>query len=235
MSLNITEDTNANKLASKLGTKVCEQLVSALDKNQQASLVVSGGSTPKPLFEFLRKQDLNWEKVIITLADERCVNAQDKDNNGKMIREILLQDHASQATFISLYDKVTEHNIALKHAENNLTNIPSPYDVVILGMGYDGHTASIFPAGTQLEAALDLTTNSSCLLIDPVTVTPLRITQTRKKLLRTNFLALHFFGQDKRDLFDSIINTGHENEYPVSAFIYQDQTPLNVYCSPSRN
>jgi 6-phosphogluconolactonase len=235
MSITITENANDDQLAKILGNKICEQLSSALNTTQQASLVLSGGSTPKPLFEYLRKQEIDWQQVTITLADERCASAKDAANNGKMIREILLQDHASHANFISLYDEVIDAESAINLAEKKLQKIPLPYDVVILGMGPDGHTASIFPSGTNLDAALDLQTQANCLLVDPVTVTPLRITQTRKRLLNTKFLALHFTGPDKRDLFDSIIHNGQPNELPISAFIYQEQTPLHVFCSPTRN
>lgn len=235
MSFTITENTNPDELAKVLGMEICAQLKSALATQQSASLVVSGGSTPKPLFEFLRKQEITWQRVTITLADERCVSAKDDANNGKMIQEILLRDHASHANFISLYDEVIDNESAISRAEEKLKKIPLPYDVVILGMGPDGHTASIFPSGTNLDAALDLQTKAECLLVDPVTVTPLRITQTRKRLINTKFLALHFTGQDKRDLFNSIIKTGQKNELPISAFIYQDQTPLNIFCSLTRN
>lgn len=235
MSLIITENSDQRMLAEALGAEVCEQLTTAINSKQHASLVVSGGSTPKLLFEFLRKQEINWEKVTITLADERCVDAEDNENNGKMIRQELLQEHASGAKFISLYDKVMDNHHATSISDEKIKKIRPPYDVVILGMGPDGHTASIFPLASNLQQALDLQTKVACLLVDPVSVTPLRITQTRKRLLNTNFLALHFIGDDKRYLFNSIIDAGQTNEYPISSFIHQDQTPLNVYCSPTRN
>ncbi len=227
----IIENDDAEKLSIQLGMFVCEKLYNAISDKDQASLVVSGGSTPKTLFKFLSEQDISWDKVTITLADERCISADNSANNGKMIREALLQGYAVNANFLSLYDEPVSETQAIENATSKLSTINLPYDVVILGMGDDGHTASIFPQASNIEQALDMNNNDICMLVDPVTATPLRITQTRKQLLNTRYLLLHFFSDTKRLLFDKLLNEKASSQFPISYFIHQDQTALSVYCN----
>ena len=227
----IIENADAEKLSIQLGMFICEKLKKAISDNNQASLVVSGGSTPKVLFKFLSEQDIPWHKVTITLADERCVAASDSAHNGKMIRESLLQGFAANAKFLSLYDEAVTEAQAVERATAKLSTIKLPYDVVILGMGDDGHTASIFPQASNIERALDINNNDICILVDPVTATPSRITQTRKQLLNTRYLLLHFFSDTKRHLFNMLLDENASFQYPISYFIHQDQTELSVYCS----
>ena len=96
-------DTNS-VLIQDLGKKIINALKEGIQLNGQASLVVSGGSTPKTLFALLSEQDIQWDKVTITLADERCVAQEDTASNARLIRENLLQNNASKANFIPLYE-----------------------------------------------------------------------------------------------------------------------------------
>lgn len=231
----IFEKSDAEKLSIQLGMFVCEKLNEGVKYNNQASLVVSGGSTPKFLFQFLSKQDIPWSKITITLADERCITANDPANNGKMIRDTLLQGYASSANFLSLYDEPRSDSEAVDIAASKLSAINLPYDVVILGMGDDGHTASIFPHASNVEEALNISNTKICMLVDPVTTAPVRITQTRSQLLNTNNLILHFFSDNKRLLFNKVLDMNASYEFPISYFIHQDQTDLSVYCNTARS
>jgi 6-phosphogluconolactonase len=231
----ITENADAEKLSIQLGIFVCEKLTEAIKHKNQASLVVSGGSTPKFLFQYLSNQDIPWDKVTITLADERCVAVNNSANNGKMIQGTLLQGFASRAKFLSLYDEPVSDSVAIKNAISKISAIDLPYDVVILGMGDDGHTASIFPQAINIKEALDINNEAICMLVDPVTTTPLRITQTRKQLLTTNNLILHFFSDTKRIMFNKLLNENASTQFPISYFIHQDQTELSVFCNTARS
>jgi 6-phosphogluconolactonase len=131
-------------LVNSLKEKILEKLKSGIKVRGGALLVVSGGSTPRVLFEELSKCKLDWRLVTILLADERWISAEDANSNESLVRTTLLKNHAAAAKFVSFLDyypdlKMTESKIAL-----TLGNLPS-YDAVILGMGLDGHTASIFP------------------------------------------------------------------------------------------
>lgn len=222
---------NANDqyiLAEQLGTRVIQVLAEAIRLRGAAYLVVSGGSTPKPLFRFLSEQAIDWSKVTITLADERCVNPEDPASNAKMVREHLLTGNASSARFISLYEGGEPQFDDQITAGLKLLSLPR-YDMVILGMGDDGHTASIFPEAINREAAQDTGNHHLALLTDPVTVAPLRITQSVRRLLDTRNLALHFTGSGKAELFNQITRDPNPATWPISSFICQTQVPVEVF------
>ena len=133
---------NAHKVADFL----IEGLASGLKARGKARLIVSGGSSPVPVFEILRQTDFAWDKVIISLVDERGVPASHADSNHKLITDTLLMDKAAAASFVPLYD-----NEAVQD------EIGQPLDAMLLGMGTDGHFASLFPAmiGDEIAYSLD--------------------------------------------------------------------------------
>src|SRR5690606_36745905 len=143
-------------LAEQLAQDVADKLSSAIKKNGSASLAVSGGSTPKLFFQALSKHELNWKLVNITLVDERFVPANNDRSNHKLVADNLLQNLEAQAHFIPLYQAGAELEDAATLATVKTADICDPFDVVVLGMGADGHTASFFPEGDNLEIALDL-------------------------------------------------------------------------------
>lgn len=229
--MQLIEQKDSKLLAEQLGDTLIAILRDAISERGSASLVVSGGSTPKPLFEYLSHSDIEWEKVNITLADERCVDDQHDDSNARFVREFLLKNNASNANFVSLYNPDLAIDQQAKFASQQIATL-NDFDIVILGMGGDGHTASLFPEATNLESGLDMQTSATALLTDPVTVGPLRITMTRPRLLNTGFLCVHFTGAGKWKIFEEILTAAKPNHYPLSHFIHQDQTPISVYYAP---
>lgn len=226
--LNIHCATSADSLAQELAADVAEQLKLAIQERQRAILVVSGGSTPKPFFFHLSNIELDWENVLVTLADERCVAPEDSQSNARLVKEHLLQNAAADAQFLPLFDGVEASETSAETISGFLSGLPT-YDVVILGMGGDGHTASIFPEASNRSEALDHAQEASALLIDPITVTPLRITQTAVRLLNTRFLVLHTTGQEKARLLESILAQPDSERWPISHFLQQHQTPARIY------
>jgi 6-phosphogluconolactonase len=132
------------ELAQQLADDVASWLRAAIVKKNFAVLAVSGGSTPKPFFANLSNMQLEWSKVQITLVDERQVPEDSVRSNAKLVKESLLQNFAAEAQFIPLFENPNAQNL-------------KAFDVVILGMGNDGHTASFFPGGDNLVEALNLT------------------------------------------------------------------------------
>jgi len=179
-------DTNS-LLIRELAERIIKTLKKSIETNGSASLVVSGGSTPKTLFELLSQQELDWKKVTITLADERCVPQEDEASNTRLIRENLLQNNASCAQFIPLYENQESPEQAAINASNKLSKIVS-YDIMLLGMGQDGHTASLFPEAVNLADALhDKATD--CMAIKPVTKSnSLRLTLFIKTKFQSRFI-----------------------------------------------
>lgn len=217
---------DAQVLASKLAEDVSDKLQAAVHRDGQASLVVSGGSTPKPFFAFLATKDIAWEKITVTLADERCVEPNDDQSNAKLVADYLLRDRASKATFVSLFDGGEGTAETAANTSDVLARLPA-YTVVILGMGGDGHTASIFPQATNREDALSPEQPASALLVDPVTVTPLRITQTANRLQKSDSIILHITGEEKAELLKEILDNPDSAKWPIGHFL--ENQPVTVY------
>ena len=220
--------TSATLLAEELGAEVIRVLSDAIEQRGAAYLVVSGGSTPRPLFQYLSKQPIDWSKVSVLLADERCVEPGNHLSNARLVKQELLQGHASGARFISLFDGGIAHTDDQSAAGLKLLGLPA-YDMVILGMGDDGHTASIFPQAANRDLALELNSHKLAFLTDPVTVSPMRITQSASRLLNTRNLVVHFTGAGKAELFNRILANPDQTTWPISAFVSQNLVPLQVF------
>ncbi len=227
MTLKFNEYVSRNELDLSLSEQIVESLQIALDEKGVASLVVSGGNSPRQFLHNLSEQDIDWSSVYVTLADERCVLDVHPDSNAKMVKEQLIQNLAREANFVPLYIQ-GESQMNCQQRFINHRVLSDRYDMVILGMGLDGHTASIFPNAIERDQALNIDTMLNMLLTNPVTTTPLRITQTRKRLLNTNNLILHIMGEEKRAVYNQAL-TSLNPELPISYFIHQDAVPMSVY------
>ena len=137
-------------LADGLANDVAEQLRAAISARGEATLVVSGGRSPVAFFQNLAKQGLDWSKVTISLADERWVPVEHADSNAGLLKKYLLQGPAAKAKFLSLYAAAANLEDAAEQADRLLAELPA-IDVLVLGMGDDGHTASLFPQQSEPE------------------------------------------------------------------------------------
>lgn len=215
-------------LAERLADDVVLCLEDGLDARGSASLVVSGGSTPLPFFEALRLRPLDWKNVNITLADERWVPQTDPDSNERFVREHLLQDRAANANFVGLFVDGSDINSAQAVCHDRIAAL-MPFDCVVLGMGDDGHTASLFPETDRLNDALDLARNELCLAMHPSGVTQARMTLTLKALIDAQEIALHITGAKKRLVYDYALIDRLPEKAPISAVLIQEATPVSVY------
>ena len=216
------------ELAKLLAVDVAGWLRDGIEQRDVATLVVSGGSTPAPFFSALSAMELDWSKVVVTLADERWVPLTDKLSNEKLIRETFLVGTASSATFLSLYNGAATPDEGWEDCNHALGTLPAPTDVVVLGMGGDGHTASLFPDTKGLSDACDLTTKKFCWPMHPPHLKESRITLTLAALLNCRQLVLHITGEDKREVF----NQAHSGaDLPIASVIESAQDRLQVYWS----
>jgi len=206
-------------------------LKDAIATHGRASLVVSGGSTPLPFFKALSQAELDWSSVDVTLADERWVPEDHKDSNAKFVREQFLTGAASAARFFSLY-RNGEPQMAIGQIQEALSEMIQPFSVVILGMGGDGHTASLFPNTDGLEAALDLDTHPMLAVLKPATVDQTRITLTRAALLRSRHRYLHITGENKREVLSGALEHDDANPLPIASFFEKHLPPISVYWAP---
>ena len=131
-------------LDQALAARVVSSLQQGIAQRGTAHLVVSGGSTPVNLFSILADVDIDWSCVVVLLADERCVPVDHEDSNERLVRETLLTAKAHQAQFVSLLP-TPEDEIANIAGLSTLLGALPRFDMVLLGMGEDAHTASLFP------------------------------------------------------------------------------------------
>lgn len=228
----IVEDTT-QQLAERLAIDVAGMLNAAIAERGQATLVVSGGSTPVPFFEALSTQRLDWSQVRVTLADERWVDSGHPDSNERLVRRHLLDNQAAAATFISLYDPALSVSEAAPVVEQRLRDGALPFDVVILGMGNDGHTASLFPGADDLYDALDLNRTLLCMAATPPEAKHKRMTLTLKALVDTRHLLVHITGKKKRSVLEYALIDGAVNKAPIAAVFMQYKVPATVYWAAS--
>ena len=215
------------ELINALTKSIVKNLQEAILEKGSASLLVSGGSTPKPLFEQLRKVPLAWEKVTIGLCDERWVEPSHADSNERFIKNELLQDEASQATFIGMYNKEQETNKAEALCSKTMQTSLYPFDVLILGMGSDAHTASLFPNNQRLEEAFS--SDELCIAIEPTTAPHTRMSLTLKAILSAKHLYLHFEGEEKRAVYQEALAGDDRHTMPIRSVLHQDINDIEVY------
>lgn len=215
-------------LDESFAKQVAVLLTQAIEKKGKATLAVSGGSTPKGFFNCLSKQDLSWQKVTITLADERWVDANSDASNTRLVKQYLLQNNASSATFFDLKvtDELSDDTLALlnKQAEQALL----PFDVLILGMGDDGHTASLFPCSDEIEAALALPNAKHLMKVVPKTADHQRITFTLASLLKSESIFLHLCGDNKAAVLQQALAESDATAMPVRAFLHHPGVNTHV-------
>ena len=146
-------DASAEAHADALAQRVADALRQAIDSRGSATLVVSGGRSPVAFFGALAQQALDWRQVLVSLADERWVPVNHASSNEALVRRHLLRGAASEAKFLGLYRVAGSLEQAAELADAAFAELP-PIDVLVLGMGDDGHTASLFPEGKELAEGL---------------------------------------------------------------------------------
>jgi len=222
----VTAD-NGNALAEQLASDVAGWLQSGVDEKGFATLVVSGGSTPAPFFTALSKIEIDWAMVTVTLADERWVPPTDNKSNEKLVRETLMVNACASANFCSLFTNTPTPGEGLAACEARLRTLTLPFDVVILGMGSDGHTASLFPETPGLEAALSADNKALCQAMQPAHLEEERMTLTLKALLNSRQLVLHIVGEEKLQVFNTAIDT--DSKLPIRSVADSAGDHLQIY------
>jgi len=184
-----------------------------LSRDGQATLVVSGGSSPTASLSRLSATPLDWGRVLVTLTDERCVPVTDEASNERMVRERLLRDKAADAHFVRL-------------DEQGLASLPKPFACSLIGVGEDGHFASLFPDLAELDAALDLDNPNGCVPVHTAASPHPRVSMTLAQLVQSDLLLLLAFGERKLAVLED------PDGLPVAALLNQTRAPLQVIWAP---
>ena len=232
MTANMLEFADAAALAASLADEVAAHLETAIRDRGTASIAVSGGSTPKNFFEALATRDIDWGKVTVTLVDERFVPADSPRSNHLLVSAHLLKDKAAAAKFIPLYYEAPSIDEAAVIATEKTSGIGHPFDVAILGMGGDGHTASFFPHGNNLARALDLSGARGVLTMQAEGAGEERLTFSFASLSDARFLVLHIEGQGKKDVLETAKAGSDETDMPIRAVLNRAASPLQIFWAP---
>ncbi len=230
MPLITHEFKSPNELNEEFAKQILMILGEAIERNGKATLAVSGGSTPKPLFKALSEKDFAWNQVQVTLVDERWVSNDHNDSNTKLVHENLLVNYAKEAEFVSVTTTESDPVNAEQTISQRFDSMADAFDIIILGMGEDGHTASLFPCSEQIEGGLDLSRELSAIATAPTTAPHQRMSMSLAKIIKAKHVFLHLVGAKKRDVLEDAIQNFKEIEKPIKAVV--SHTNVDLMWSP---
>jgi len=213
--------------SKKAAEQILVSLRRHLDNNDSAAIVVSGGSTPERCFTSLSNAELNWQNVRVFLSDERWLPAEHPDSNEKLVRDSLLTGAANRAKLQRVFREGITIEQACHGIENEILQLSVPFASVLLGMGADGHFASLFPDFDDLATSLDLKSNRLCLPVHTAASSWTRVSLTLSAMCRSDEVLLLIFGEEKWQTLERARLS--DNAYPVSRLLSQTQTPVHVY------
>ena len=201
-----------------------------LERQKAATLVVSGGTTPARCFEELAHLDIEWGRVNVLASDDRWVPADHDDSNEALIRRKLLINGASLAGLLPFFRADTPIEVRCAELDEEIRFIPFPFACSLLGMGADGHFASLFPDADNLQEGLDLESQKLCLPVRTEASPHARVSLTLAALSRSDEIVLLFFGDEKRKVFEKA-KAGNAR-YPVTRLLRQKRAPVHAYWAP---
>ncbi len=224
------EFEDSEQVAAHVSDFVGRAIAARLERDGKAAIAVSGGTTPVRFFQMLSGYDLDWGKVTITLVDDRWVPESSPRSNAKLVRMYLLQRAAAAATFLPLVTGEETPETALDKVEMAVAALHLPFAAVVLGMGKDGHTASLFPGGDRLNAALHppagrhVETMRAEAAVDP------RVTLTLPVLMAADVIAIHIEGARKRAVLEAALLPGPAADMPIRAVLAREPAPDVFWC-----
>lgn len=219
------------QLDQKLAEAAAKLLSAAIKTAGSATLVVSGGSTPLNFFRLLSRKQLAWEKVTILLADERWLPPTHDDSNARLVRNNLLINAAAAARFIPLTTPCEDPEKAEAELDEKLAGL-GQFDLVVLGMGKDGHTASLFPDAPNVSEGLDEASSRQCIAVFPRAAPHRRMSMTLPRLLNSRQIFVHITGYEKQQVLEQARKENNPLILPIAAVINQKTTPVTIYFAP---
>jgi 6-phosphogluconolactonase len=215
--MKIQEFETKTQLEIALVAKLAELIQKAILKYGEARVLISGGSSPKAIYAQLSEEKLNWERVKFGLVDERFVELRDKDNNERMIRSTLCQNNAKKVGLVGMVVDPSNLQNNLELTRSNYKLFEERIDLCLLGMGEDGHTASLFP-GDEQSASL-LNTNEIGVFN---TISPNypfnRITCSKEMLSKSENTLLLIVGEKKKEVLEHAMHSSLPISYVIKEF-----------------
>ncbi|TAN00403.1 MAG: 6-phosphogluconolactonase [Rhizobiaceae bacterium] len=226
------EFATPDALAASFSARIGKVLSEAVESRGTGLLAVSGGKTPVKLFQALARITIPWEKVTITLVDERFVPPSSVRSNERLARQNLLHHEAAKAHFVGLYHPAPAIEEAAKKARTAVAGFPYPFDLVVLGMGDDGHTASFFPDATTLPTLLDPKGQETILPVHAVSAVEPRLTFSLPRLVAGRHLALHIEGEEKKATLETAFAGTGDHPMPIRSIFEHAGKPVDVFWAP---
>ena len=222
---------DSREAASKAAAeRIAAALTRRMDGNGAASLVVSGGTTPAATFAELARTPLDWSRVHVVLSDERWVPPDHEDSNEKLVRDTLLQGQAEEARLLSVYAGDADIEERCEELNEKLRRVPFPFACALLGMGEDGHFASLFPDAEKLDEALIADWQQLWVPVNTAASPHPRVSLTLAALSRSDEVLLLIFGDKKREVYEAAKEP--LSKLPIAALIRQKRAPVNVFWAP---
>ena len=218
-----TDFPSVEAAASALAGMLARVAQNSISEDGNAVLAVSGGRTPRIVFERLREFELPWDKVIITLTDERWVANEHADSNERLVRRHLLNGPAKSARFIPFYDGELSPVVGLSACESRLLDLHKPIDAIYLGMGTDGHIASLFPETRVIESS-----HSNCVAVAATPDRLARLSLSIDTILTARNVFLLYSGPEKHKAYLSAKESGDLSDSPLRSILNQQETPVSV-------
>ncbi len=231
MSIEENSFHDRTRLMSGLCVAMGEWMEEALAKRRKISIALAGGTSPGPLYQDLSHLPLNWEKITITLTDERWVDPADPSSNEYLIRDRLLHRRAEAANFIPF--KTNHATPAAGAATTERRLKPAlPLDICLLGMGTDGHIASLIPGAKGYDEAADPNGEKMIagLHADSAAGSPQRMSLTLTAILKARRIALLIMGPEKQRVFEEARN--QQGDSPVRYLLANKRTPIHTFWAP---
>ena len=222
------------ELFQKAANQCAAQITRGVEKQGRASIAVPGGSTPAPVFELLSKMSLDWHNVLVAPTDERWVDVSEPTSNQKLLQETLLVNQAKSARLMAMKNSAATAFQGQSESEQSINELDRPFDLVMIGMGNDGHFASLFPGSSPFEQAMDLENTKRCVAID-ATGCPVagenteRMSLTLSAVLDARLVMILITGNEKLEVLRSAEKENNPCTKPIAALLNQNKTPVEVY------
>lgn len=217
---------DSRHLDEALAQRVAELLWEAIKKRVSATIAVSGGSTPVNFFRLLSSKPLPWKQVLVTLADERWVPPGDSRSNEKLVRDNLLVNQAGEAQFCGLWSDLPTPEESARQCNTELVGL-GMLDVIVLGMGEDGHTASLFPGSEALRVK-----GVDFIAVEASKPPPLRITMSFERLLNSRHVFVHITGISKKAVLESALANSDGEGIPIGFVVRNARRSPEIFWCP---
>jgi 6-phosphogluconolactonase len=223
---------NADALYVALAGEVAARLTGRVASDGRASLVATGGTTPGPVYDRLSAMEVPWAQVDVTLTDERWVPTDSDASNEALVRSRLLTGRGAAAKLVGFKTPDASPAGAVRAVDAAIAAMTRPFEAMVLGMGDDGHIASLFPQAPELAAAMDTTAFVCAVDRQGAAGADARLSMTRRALLDTRWIALLMQGDEKLEVYRRALTPGDIADLPVRMLLHQIQTPVQLWWAP---